>query len=190
MDKMNIWRTYKAWDKAHPSMGCGRGLTKVLTGTAAIVLMIGTAGAQSSGGIHTDGTAFKDDQGRTLILRGVNLSGTSKTPAKTSSDPRKVSFVGRPFPLTEADEHFRRLQSWGLTFERLIVPWELRPGIANDFPFAFRAAEELTPARLVVVRGPVVGGDVIRLMRPRRRLRRRIRRQRNRRDAAEVDDEY
>ena len=124
MDKMNIWRTYKAWDKAHPSMGCGRGLTKVLTGTAAIVLMIGTAGAQSSGGIHTDGTAFKDDQGRTLILRGVNLSGTSKTPAKTSSDPRKVSFVGRPFPLTEADEHFRRLQSWGLTFERLIVPWE------------------------------------------------------------------
>ena len=124
MDKMNIWRTYKAWDKAHPSMGCGRGLTKVLTGTAVIVLMIGTAGAQSSGGIHTDGTAFKDDQGRTLILRGVNLSGTSKTPAKTSSDPRKVSFVGRPFPLTEADEHFRRLQSWGLTFERLIVPWE------------------------------------------------------------------
>jgi hypothetical protein len=82
------------------------------------------AGAPSSNRIHADGAAFKDDQGRTLILRGVNLSGTSKTPAKTSSDPSAVSFVGRPFPLAQADEHFRRLQGWGLTFERLIVPWE------------------------------------------------------------------
>ena len=92
--------------------------------TAAFVLVVGNAMAQSSGGIHADGTAFKDDQGRTLILRGVNLGGTSKIPAKTSSDPQEVSFVGRPFPLAEADEHFRRLQSWGFTFERLIVPWE------------------------------------------------------------------
>lgn len=26
------------------------------------------------------------------------------------------SYVGRPFPLEEADEHWARLKSWGLTF--------------------------------------------------------------------------
>jgi hypothetical protein len=37
---------------------------------------------------------------------------------------RDVSFVGRPFPLAEADEHFARLRRWGLTFMRFLVPWE------------------------------------------------------------------
>jgi hypothetical protein len=77
-----------------------------------------------AGSVHVDGSDFKDDQGRTLILRGVNLAGSSKIPATTSLDPKAVSFVGRPFSLSRADEHFRRLSSWGLTFERLIVPWE------------------------------------------------------------------
>ncbi len=98
--------------------------TKALRWLASLILTIGIAEAQPSRVVRADGTAFKDDQGRTLILRGVNLGGSSKLPAKTSSDPRNVSFVGRPFPLEQADEHFRRLQSWGLTFERLIVPWE------------------------------------------------------------------
>ncbi|KAG2505193.1 hypothetical protein JM18_009433 [Phytophthora kernoviae] len=35
-----------------------------------------------------------------------------------------VSFVGRPFPLEEADLHLSRLQRWGLTFLRFIVTWE------------------------------------------------------------------
>jgi hypothetical protein len=35
-----------------------------------------------------------------------------------------VSFVGRPFPLSEADEHFRRLRHWGLTTLRLLTTWE------------------------------------------------------------------
>jgi Glycoside hydrolase family 5 C-terminal domain/Cellulase (glycosyl hydrolase family 5) len=113
MHKINARRLFKAGRSA-----------KMLSAAAVLLLMIGTAGAQSSSGIHTEGTAFKDDQGRTLILRGVNLGGTSKIPAKTSSDPRAVSFVGRPFPLAQSDEDFRRLQGWGFTFERLIVPWE------------------------------------------------------------------
>lgn len=124
MDKIDARRTGRAWDKAHTSIGYGRCTAKLVTAVAALMLMLGSAGAQSSGRIHADGTAFKDDQGRTLILRGVDLGGTSKIPAKTSSDPRAVSFVGRPFPLAQADEHFRRLQSWGLTFERLIITWE------------------------------------------------------------------
>ncbi len=83
--------------------------------------------------IHTDGIYFKDEHGRTLMLRGVNLGGSSKVPFTPNGatyiregffDHRRVSFVGRPFPLSEADEHFARLRSWGLTFLRLLVTWE------------------------------------------------------------------
>jgi hypothetical protein len=35
-----------------------------------------------------------------------------------------VSFVGRPFSLEQADEHFARLKRWGFTFLRLLVTWE------------------------------------------------------------------
>ena len=41
--------------------------------------------------------------------------------------PPGVSFVGRPFPLDEADEHFKRLRAWGLTFLRFLVTWEVIP---------------------------------------------------------------
>jgi hypothetical protein len=82
--------------------------------------------------IRIDNTHFVDEHGRTMLLRGVNLGGTSKipfTPRVELSDPRfyddrNVSFVGRPFPLDEADEHFTRLREWGLTFLRFVVPWE------------------------------------------------------------------
>ncbi|CCO36209.1 putative glycosyl hydrolase YIR007W [Rhizoctonia solani AG-1 IB] len=39
-------------------------------------------------------------------------------------DHRSVTFVGRPFPLEEAPQHFARLRRWGLTFIRLNVTWE------------------------------------------------------------------
>jgi hypothetical protein len=83
--------------------------------------------------MQLDGPWFKDESGRTLILRGVNLGGSSKVPSQPDGathlreafyDHRNVSFVGRPFPLDEADEHFSRLRAWGLTFLRLLVPWE------------------------------------------------------------------
>ncbi len=74
--------------------------------------------------------SFIDDLGRSLLLRGANLAGSSKLPFPPPATPaefynhRKVSFVSRPFPLDQADRHFARLRSWGLTFERLVVPWE------------------------------------------------------------------
>jgi len=83
--------------------------------------------------ITIDGAQFKDEFGRTLMLRGVNLGGGSKVPYQPDGathnregffNHRQVSFVGRPLPLAEADEHFRRLKAWGFTFLRFLVTWE------------------------------------------------------------------
>lgn len=85
------------------------------------------------GTLQVDGPWFKDSTGRTIMLRGVNVSGNAKlpfTPYMPSHvrdgffDDINVSFVGRPFPLDEADEHFARLHFWGFNFVRLNVTWE------------------------------------------------------------------
>jgi hypothetical protein len=103
--------------------------------------------------IRTDGIWFKDEHGRVLMLRGVNLGGNSKVPFKPNGatwnregffDHRTVSFTGRPFPLEEADEHFSRLQAWGLTFLRFLVTWEAiehaGPGIYDEEYLDYLAA--------------------------------------------------
>ena len=83
--------------------------------------------------ITIEGTRFRDHHGRHVILRGVNLGGDCKVPATPDghtwrrtdfADHRTVSFVGRPFPLDEADAHFGRLARWGFNCLRLLTTWE------------------------------------------------------------------
>lgn len=83
--------------------------------------------------MRIEGSWIKDTEGRRLLLRGVNLGGSSKVPKQPDGathrpehflEHRTISFVGRPFPLEEADEHFARLREWGLTFVRFVVTWD------------------------------------------------------------------
>ncbi|KXS19803.1 glycoside hydrolase family 5 protein [Gonapodya prolifera JEL478] len=83
--------------------------------------------------LATNGRWFRDENGRALLLRGVNLSGNAKLPlsphvpshvSEGFFDAETVSFVGRPFPLAEADAHFIRLKRWGFNFLRFNVTWE------------------------------------------------------------------
>lgn len=83
--------------------------------------------------LHIDGTAFRDDKNREVIIHGINLAGDSKLPRQpdqSSHDPTNfldadnVSFTGRPFDLLEAPKHFIRLRQWGYNTLRYIFTWE------------------------------------------------------------------
>ncbi|ORY84505.1 glycoside hydrolase superfamily [Protomyces lactucae-debilis] len=87
------------------------------------------------------GQNFIDEQGRSVQLRGINLSGDSKLPKSPDLpshqlehfwDADNISFVGRPFELAEADAHLSRIRGWGYNIVRFVVTWEAveheRPG--------------------------------------------------------------
>ena len=83
--------------------------------------------------IQIAGSSFIDEHNRVLMLRGVNLGGSSKVPFTPDGSTyrsegffnhRDVSFVGRPFLLEDADEHYSRLRAWGFNTLRFLVTWE------------------------------------------------------------------
>jgi hypothetical protein len=120
---------------------------------------------RTRGVIGVDGPWFKDAAGRTLLLRGANLGGSTKVPYRPNGathisegffEHRDVSFVGRPFPLEEADEHLGRLRSWGLTFLRLLITWE---AVEHAGPGEYDE-EYLAYLRAVVERAASYGIDV------------------------------
>ncbi|MEL6342934.1 MAG: cellulase family glycosylhydrolase [Myxococcota bacterium] len=87
----------------------------------------------TAGPVRASGRWFLDRHGRRILLRGVNLGGDCKIPTSPDgsthlptdfSDHRDVSFIGRPFPLQEAEEHLGRLRHWGFNCLRLLTTWE------------------------------------------------------------------
>ncbi|CAN3353692.1 ergosteryl-beta-glucosidase [Diutina catenulata] len=77
--------------------------------------------------------------GNYVSLKGINLDAAMKLPVSPvsasyqgdSSDPDNVffegdtvSFVGRPFPLEDAHEHFMRIKGWGYNTIRYLLTWE------------------------------------------------------------------
>jgi len=95
--------------------------------------------------LRIDGARFTDRLSREVILRGINVSGDSKLPSNPVLPSREeegfwdgdhVSFVGRPFSLSNAPEHFARLRSWGYDTARYVFTWEALehsgPGIYDE----------------------------------------------------------
>lgn len=102
--------------------------------------------------LNTDGNGnFIDESGRKVVLKGINLDTASKIPVKPYMptykgnaddgadvffDGDNVSFVGRPFPIEEAEQHFQRIKSWGYNTIRYVLTWEAiehkGPGIYDE----------------------------------------------------------
>ena len=93
--------------------------------------------------IHSDSINFRDNFGRSILLRGINLSGSAKQPIGQpgsklegfweNAKSGELSFVGRVLDLEDGnvDQHLGRLKGWGFNCIRYVVNWE---SIEHDGP--------------------------------------------------------
>ncbi|KAK3677197.1 hypothetical protein LTR78_002735 [Recurvomyces mirabilis] len=83
--------------------------------------------------LRIDGATFRDPHNREIYLHGLNISGDTKFPRYPDGpshvregffDADNVSFVDRPFSLSDSHAHFSRLKRWGYNTIRYIFTWE------------------------------------------------------------------
>ncbi|GAA5931458.1 uncharacterized protein JCM15063_001473 [Sporobolomyces koalae] len=84
--------------------------------------------------VHASEAHFRLNDGRTILLRGINLAASAKTPvgqpgAKLEgfwegAKSGQLDFVGRVLELDQADLHLERLKSWGFNVLRFVTTWE------------------------------------------------------------------
>ncbi|KAF1988178.1 glycoside hydrolase family 5 protein [Aulographum hederae CBS 113979] len=83
--------------------------------------------------LRIDGHLFRDPQNREITLHGINVAGDAKLPSTPDQpshvsenffDGDNVSFVGRPFAVSDAHTHFARLKRWGYNTIRYVYTWE------------------------------------------------------------------
>jgi len=84
--------------------------------------------------VHSSEAHFRLNDGRTILLRGINLAASAKTPrgqpgAKLEgfwegAKSGKLDFTGRVLELDQADQHLERLKCWGFNCLRFVTTWE------------------------------------------------------------------
>jgi hypothetical protein len=109
-----------------------------------------------------EGTVLVDEQGRQVLLRGINVSGGNK-----HRDPDTGTF----FPGWLGEDDWARLAEWGFNSVRLVLQWEGLEPSRGDYDEAYLEAvssqvEAAGEAGLLVILdmhqdlwGPRYGGD-------------------------------
>lgn len=76
---------------------------------------------------------FRDNRGRQVVLRGINVAGDAKLPSEPNQpshvgddffDGDNVTFHQRPFSKDDAHIHFARIKRYGFNTIRYVFTWE------------------------------------------------------------------